>query len=98
MIKDVDTCFNYCGGPWAYFSSNEQKWIHLILEMSKSDPENVKIISTPEDNHGCIYCKIHPSYLKIAPKRKRVMTQEQMEVARERGRQLAEQRKQMLSK
>ncbi len=76
-------------GYTAYFSTDERKWINKIRKFAEDNPDAVKIVSEPEDNDGCLYVKIPASWFNLSPKRKRRMTEEQREAARERGRQLA---------
>ena len=49
-----------------------QKWINLIRKMQANKPDEVTIISQPEENEGCIYAKIPVSYLKITQKKKKI--------------------------
>lgn len=72
MARDVDTCFNYCGESpvtVAYFSSDELRWINKIHKLKDTHPDDVEILKEPEDNDGCIYCKLPVSWLKIQPPR-----------------------------
>lgn len=64
----METCFNYCGDQ-AFFSSDERKWINKIHKLKEQHPNEITIIREPEDNDGCIYCKLPPYTLKIQFKR-----------------------------
>lgn len=64
----METCFNYCGDQ-AFFSSDERKWINKIHKLKEQHPDEITIIREPEDNDGCIYCKLPPYTLKIQFKR-----------------------------
>lgn len=70
----METCFNYIyekgrNDGIAYFSSDEQRWITKIHKLKASHPDDVEIIREPEDNDGCIYCKLPQKWLKVsAPK------------------------------
>ena len=80
----MDTCFNYCNKEKAYFSSDEWKWINKIHKLKEQYPEEVDILNEPEDNDGSIYCTVPVSWLKIQPKRKVSMSDEEREILRER--------------
>lgn len=77
MIQDIETCFNYCDPKVAFFSSNERRWINKIHRLKEQNPEEVKIIREPEENDGCIYCRLPASWLKVQPKKTRVLSEEQ---------------------
>ena len=77
----MDTCFNYTGET-AFFSSDERRWITKIRKLAEQNPDEVTIIRQPEENDGCIYAKILPEYVKIAPNRKLNLTDEQRDAAR----------------
>lgn len=79
----MDTCFNYTG-EMAFFSSDERRWITKIRKLAEQNPDEVTIIRQPEENDGCIYAKLPSSYLKIQPKIKRQLTDEQILACRER--------------
>jgi hypothetical protein len=79
----MDTCFNYLGEE-AYFSSDERKWINKINKLKEQHPSEITILKNPEDNDGCIYCKLPSSWLKVIPKRENTMTDEQKAAAAER--------------
>lgn len=68
----------------AYMSSDERKWIIKLRKLKATHPEEVSIIKEPEENDGCIYVKLPASWMKINPKRKVDMTEEQKDVLRER--------------
>jgi hypothetical protein len=72
----VETCCNYTG-EWAYFSSDEKKWRNKIERLAKEYPDEVQIIRHAEDNDGCVYAKIPASYMKIQPKKRCNMSDEE---------------------
>lgn len=78
----METCFNYCDSKEAFFSSDERKWIVKVRKLAETYPDEVQIIKQPEDNDGCIYCKLPSSYLKF--KTKRPMSDKQKQEATER--------------
>ena len=78
----MDTCFNYCSPETAYFSSDERRWINKIRKLKLQRPDEVEILKQPEENDGCIYCKIPTHYLRLQAKRE--VTEEQREQAKER--------------
>ena len=61
--------------------------------MQANKPDEVTIISQPEENEGCIYAKIPVSYLKITQKKKKNFTEEQLEAARQRMKELGKKRR-----
>ena len=75
----METCFNYCDKEHGYFSSDERRYITKIHKLAEKYPEQVRIISEPENNDGCIYCELPTSWLKIQPPRKLDLTDEQRE-------------------
>ena len=79
----METCFNYTGKV-AYFSSDERKWIDKIMKFKEEHPEDVEIIRMPKDNDGCIYAKVPACWLRVQPKRKVELTEEERAVLRER--------------
>ena len=78
----METCFNYTEEK-AFFSSDERKWIFRIKKLAEEHPE-IRIIKYPEQNDGCIYAEIPASWLKIQPKRKMELSEEEKNVLRER--------------
>ena len=95
-MRFVETCFNYCGNTpvdVAYFSSDEMRWINRIHKLKKTNPDEVEIIKEPEDNDGCIYCRVPPTWLAIQPPRKINMSEEQREASRARMKEMAAARK-----
>lgn len=93
----METCFNYVyekGDPKiAFFSSDERKWITKIRKLKDKHPDQVTILKEPEENDGCIYCKLPMSALKlqINTSTGRKMTEEQRQRMAE-GRARARQR------
>lgn len=79
----METSFNYTGED-AYFSSDERAWHTKIRKLAKRYPDEVKIICQPEDNDKCIYARLPADWLKIQPKTKLDLTDEQRAVLRER--------------
>lgn len=76
----METAFNYTG-PRGFFSSDEKKMINKILKLAEEYPEEVRIICMPDKNDGCIYCELPSNWLKIKPKIKRDLTDEQRAAA-----------------
>lgn len=83
----METCFNYCSDQ-AFFSSDERKWIVRIRKLKEKFPDDITIIAEPENNDGCIYCKLPPSWLKIGPKNAPNLSEEQRQALRDRMLQL----------
>lgn len=61
----------------AYFSSDEPKWIRRVREWHDQLPEYVEILAEPEDNDGCIYCRIPANWMSIRPKKGLFMSEEE---------------------
>lgn len=80
----MDTCINYCSREFAYFSSDERRWTDKILALKEEYPDHVSILKMPEENDGCLYATIPIEWIKIKPKRKVVLTDEEREKLRER--------------
>jgi len=78
----METCFNYCDKDVAFFSSDERRWINKIHKLKQLRPDEVEILREPENNDGCIYCKLPAHYLKLQPKRE--YTEEEREAMAER--------------
>ena len=78
-MTGMETCFNYCSPETAYFSSDERRWINKIHKLKLQRPNEVEILKEPEDNDGCIYCKLPIRYLKLQPKRE--VSEEQRQAA-----------------
>lgn len=77
----METCINYTDTKTAFISSDEQKWISRIHKLKQERPDEVVIIREPQNNDGCIYAKIPPSWVKVNPKR--IYSEEQIEKFRE---------------
>lgn len=85
MARSIETCFNYCGEQpveKGYFSSDEVRWINRIHKLKEEHPDEVEILKEPEDNDGCIYCKIPTKWMKLQPPKN--LSEELREAARER--------------
>lgn len=80
----METCFNYCDPKVAFFSSDERKWITKIRKLAEQHPNEITILRQPETNDGCIYARLPASWLKVMPKVKREMSDEEKEILRER--------------
>ena len=65
----METCFNYVDKDTAFFSSDERRWINKIHKLKKLRPQEVEILAEPENNDGCIYCKLPVRYFKLQPRR-----------------------------
>lgn len=80
-----ETAFDYLScDNHATFSTTEPKWIRKITTLSKTNPDEVQIIYTPEQNNGALYAHIPKSWLKVSPPKKMSLTDEQRAAAAER--------------
>ena len=84
----METCANYVVGEDLFFSSDEKKWIKQILRIAREHPEEVTIIAHPENNDGCIYVRMPANYLRIKPKSRRRVSDEERLMLTERMRNL----------
>lgn len=85
MADLIETCVEYITvDSYATFCSGERKWINKILKLKAQYPNEVDIITPPEQNGGIILSHIPKSWLKVSPPRKVNMTEEQREAAAER--------------
>jgi hypothetical protein len=80
----MDTSISYTDRDYAYFSSDEAKWVRKIHALKAEHPDQVSIEHEPEQNDGCICAKIPVEWIKIQPKRVSTMTDEQRAMAAER--------------
>lgn len=72
----METCCNYTGNVM-YVSTDERWLINRLMRFKESHPDAVEIIRLPNDNDGCLYCKVPSNWLKITPPAKRELTDEQ---------------------
>lgn len=67
------------------FLSTDERWlINRILRFKESRPDDVEVIKLPEENDGCLYCKLPANWMKITPPASRVLTDQQKAEAAER--------------
>lgn len=60
-----------------FVSTDERRMINRILRFAEAHPGDVEILARPENNDGCLYCKLPSKWLKITPPAKRELTDEQ---------------------
>lgn len=83
----METCCNYTSD--VMFVSTDERWlINRIMRFSETHPDEVEVMRYPQDNDGCLYCKLPSNWLKITPPAKRDLTYEQRAAAAERLRNL----------
>ena len=87
----AETCLNYttCPEKRMWFSSDERRWVNKITKLARDHPDEVTILRQPSENDGCIYASLPVEYLKIAPKKRVNLTDEQLAALRERGKMMA---------
>lgn len=76
----METSVSYTDRDTAYFSTDEHYMIQRVLKWQKDDPESIEILRMPDDNDGCLYCRLPVRWVRIAPVRprgKRQLTDEQ---------------------
>lgn len=79
----METSCTYTGKTM-FVSTDERKLINRIMKFAKEKPEDVEVIRLPENNDGCLYCKLPASWLKITPPAKRDLSDEQRAAMAER--------------
>lgn len=76
------------GEDYAILFTSERKWINYVYKLKESHPDEVDIRHVNDD--GSLIVHIPASWMKIKPKKKVVLTDEQIEASKarlERGRQ-----------
>ena len=80
----METSCTYTDKERMYLSTDERRLITRILRFYEKHPDDVTIIKRPEENDGCLYCIVPPSWLKITPPVKRGLREEQRRASCER--------------
>ena len=80
----METSCTYTDKERMYLSTDERRIITRVLKFQEKNPNDVTIIKYPEENDGCLYCIVPPSWLKITPPVKRELTEEQRKAQAER--------------
>lgn len=85
MADFKETAFEYIDvDDQATFFSAERRWINKMIKLSEQFPDEVKIQHMPEDNDGVILVHLPKSWLKVSPKKKMNLSEEQREIRAER--------------
>ena len=50
-----------------WVSTDERRMITRMMKLIAEHPDETEIIKRPEENDGCLYCKVPSTWLKIAP-------------------------------
>ena len=74
-----------------WVSTDERRMITRMMKLIAEHPDETEIIKRPEENDGCLYCKVPSTWLKIAPPVKREISDEQKAAASQRMQKLNEQ-------
>lgn len=83
MKKSIDT--SCCYTDETMWVSTDEKWlINRIRKLTEKNPGQVTVIKEPEENDGCLYCKLPAKWLQIRPPRKYELTEEKRVAAAER--------------
>lgn len=83
MSEIKETVIEHTGGMGtATFFSSEIKWINLIHKLKELYPDSVEIVHINSD--GSMLVHIPVEWVKIKPKKKVTMTQEQIEASKAR--------------
>ena len=86
----METCCEYTDSVM-WVSTDEGRMITRMMKLIAEHPDETEIIKRPEENDGCLYCKVPSTWLKIAPPVKREMSDEQKAAASQRMQKLNEQ-------
>lgn len=86
----METCCEYTDSVMLV-STDERRMITRMMKLIAEHPDETEIIKRPEENDGCLYCKVPSTWLKIAPPVKREMSDEQKAAASQRMQKLNEQ-------
>lgn len=86
----METCCKYTDSVM-WVSTDERRMITRMMKLIAEHPDETEIIKRPEENDGCLYCKVPSTWLKIAPPVKREMSDEQKAAASQRMQKLNEQ-------
>lgn len=86
----METCCEYTDSVM-WLSTDERRMITRMMKLIAEHPDETEIIKRPEENDGCLYCKVPAMWLKIAPPVKREMSDEQKAAASQRMQKLNEQ-------
>lgn len=76
----METCCEYTDSVM-WVSTDERRMITRMMKLIAEHPDETEIIKRPEENDGCLYCKVPSTWLKIAPPVKREMSEKQRAAA-----------------
>lgn len=81
--KSIETSCSYTDETmWV---STDEKWlINRIRRLAEKNPGQVTAIKEPEENDGCLYCRLPSNWLRIQPPNKPQFTPEQRAALSER--------------
>ena len=90
--KSIETSCTYTDETmWV---STDEKWlINRIRRLAEKNPGQVTVIREPEENDGCLYCRLPSNWLRIQPPVKREYSSEERAAAAERMRNVVNQTK-----
>lgn len=72
----METSCTYTGSVM-FVSTDERKMITRLMKLKEAHPDAVEILALPPNNDGCLYCKVPASWLRIAPPKKRDLSDEE---------------------
>jgi len=76
----METCCEYTDSVM-WVSTDERRMITRMMKLIAEHPDETEIIKRPEENDGCLDCKVPATWLKIAPPVKREMSEKQRAAA-----------------
>ena len=80
----METSFNYTDKEIGFFSSDERKFITKVRKLKEQYPEQVRVITEPENNDGCIYATVPIKWVRVNPPRKMNFSDEHRAASAER--------------
>ena len=60
----METCCEYTDSVM-WVSTDERRMITRMMKLIAEHPDETEIIKRPEENDGCLYCKVPATWLKI---------------------------------
>ena len=80
----METACGYLDDKKMWISSDERKIINRVTALSEQYPDEMTILKRPEENDGCIYAQCPANWLKISPKKRVELSDEERAVRSER--------------
>lgn len=79
-----ETVVEYFDNSQCRVYTNKHKLINRLFTYFNENPDEVKILSRPEDNDGYLNAYFPKSWLRIKPKKQRQLTDEERQILKDR--------------